>query len=59
MSTGNNTVAAARRGLAMAIKRDSMSLRKLKTKRSLESDAHDLDMSPEELEALREDGEEI
>ncbi|CAN8102569.1 unnamed protein product [Discula destructiva] len=59
MSNANNTAAAARRALAQVVKRNSLSL-KMKSKRdSLEAEAASLGMSAADLEALREDGEEI
>lgn len=59
-NTTANTPAAARRNLAMAMKRDLQMLKKMvKRASSLEEDAEELDIPEEDLAQLREDGEEI
>ncbi|KKY31941.1 putative mas3 protein [Diaporthe ampelina] len=59
-ATTPNTPAAARRNLAMAMKRDLQLLKKMvKRASTLEEDAEELDMPEEDLAQLREDGEEI
>ncbi|POS78492.1 hypothetical protein DHEL01_v203128 [Diaporthe helianthi] len=59
-ATAPNTPAAARRNLAMAMKRDLQMLKKMvKRASTLEEEAEELDMSEEDLAQLREDGEEI
>lgn len=59
MAGANNTAAAARRALAQAVKRDSLSLKKMRKRSSIEDEAAALGMSVADLKALREDGEEI
>lgn len=59
-ATAPNTPAAARRNLAMAMKRDLQMLKKMvKRASTLEEDAEELDIPEEDLAQLREDGEEI
>jgi hypothetical protein len=59
-ATAANTPAAARRNLAMAMKRDLQMLKKMvKRASSLEEDAEELDIPEEDLAQLRADGEEI
>ncbi|KAH8752046.1 hypothetical protein F5883DRAFT_207464 [Diaporthe sp. PMI_573] len=59
-ATAPNTPAAARRNLALAMKRDLQMLKKMvKRASSLEEDAEELDIPEEDLAQLREDGEEI
>lgn len=59
MATGNQTSAGARRALAKAVRRDSMALRKMVRRASIEEEAAALGMSVEDLEDLRADGEDI
>lgn len=59
LASANNTAAAARRALALAVKRDSLSLTKMRKRSSIEEEAASLGMSVVELEELRADGEEI
>lgn len=59
-NTTANTPAAARRNLAMAMKRDLQMLKKMvKRASSLEDDAEELDIPEADLAQLRQDGEEI
>lgn len=59
MGSPNNTAAAARRALAQVVRKNTLALKARKVKRDLEEEAEALGMSAEDLEALREDGEEI
>lgn len=59
MASGNQTAAAARRALAKAVKRDSLSMKKMLRRATIEEEAAALGMSVEDLEDLRADGEDI
>lgn len=60
MASPNNTAVVARHALAQVVKRNSLALKARKAKRdSVAGEAASLGMSTQDLEALREDGEEI
>ncbi|KAJ4389737.1 hypothetical protein N0V93_007209 [Gnomoniopsis smithogilvyi] len=59
MAGANNTAAAARRALAEVVRRNTLAIKARKAKRDEAEEAAALGMSVEDLEALREDGEEI
>lgn len=59
MSAGNNTAAAARRNLGMAVRSSSLLAQEVKKRNSLAEEAAALGMSVGELEDLRSDGEDI
>lgn len=59
MAVANNTAAAARRALAQVVRANTLALKARKLKRDEAEEAAALGMSVADLEALREDDEEI